>query len=181
MSRVHSLAALAAPMAMAAARTRLGNFLRLSHMPRSRVLLRLGLVAAFMCGGYLGVLLGMPTPEPAPAAPVVLASLASVDEPPLRAPVLVQPLPPIPVEIAKPPTPAPPSADIQTISNGEVLEVQAWLKAFGFDPGPLDGMRGPQTVAAVKRYQAARQKEETGLLDQSLLREVRQQAGHPGR
>lgn len=55
--------------------------------------------------------------------------------------------------------------------------MQAWLKAFGFDPGPLDGVPGSRTLAAVKRYQAARQTEETGLLDRSLLRQVRKQAG----
>ncbi len=55
--------------------------------------------------------------------------------------------------------------------------MQAWLKAFGFDPGPLDGVPGSRTLAAVKRYQAARQTEETGLLDRSLLRQVRRQAG----
>ena len=55
--------------------------------------------------------------------------------------------------------------------------MQAWLKAFGFDPGPIDGSPGSRTKAAVKRYQAARQTEETGLLDRSLLRKVRKDAG----
>jgi len=41
-----------------------------------------------------------------------------------------------------------------------VRETQAWLKAFGFDPGPLDGLPGSRTMAAVKRYQATRQAEE---------------------
>jgi hypothetical protein len=37
-----------------------------------------------------------------------------------------------------------------------VLEIQRRLAALGFDPGPLDGVRGPRTVAAVRAFQAAR-------------------------
>ncbi|MCB2224176.1 MAG: peptidoglycan-binding protein [Actinobacteria bacterium] len=34
-----------------------------------------------------------------------------------------------------------------------VREIQAVLEAAGFDPGPVDGVYGPKTVAAVKAYQ----------------------------
>jgi peptidoglycan hydrolase-like protein with peptidoglycan-binding domain len=64
------------------------------------------------------------------------------------------------------------------LSNDEVREMQAWLKAFGYDPGPIDGYAGARTTAAVKRYQAARGTQETGQLDRPLLRQVRRQAGH---
>lgn len=64
------------------------------------------------------------------------------------------------------------------LTNDEVREMQAWLKAFGFDPGPIDGYPGARTAAAVKRYQSARRAEETGVLDRSLLRKVRREAGH---
>lgn len=37
----------------------------------------------------------------------------------------------------------------------KVKEMQKMLKAAGFDPGPLDGLFGPRTEAAVKRYQKA--------------------------
>ena len=72
-------------------------------------------------------------------------------------------------------TEVPPSAQLR---SDEVRETQAWLKVLGFDPGPIDGSRGPQTSAAVKRYQAARHREETGELDRSLLQQVRQEVGH---
>jgi hypothetical protein len=68
--------------------------------------------------------------------------------------------------------------DGPSLSIDEVRETQAWLKAFGFDPGPLDGLRGTLTAAAVKRYQAARHSEETGMLDRALLRQIRREAGH---
>lgn len=35
------------------------------------------------------------------------------------------------------------------------LELQRRLAARGFNPGPLDGVRGRRTIAAVKRFQAA--------------------------
>ena len=37
-----------------------------------------------------------------------------------------------------------------------VLEIQRRLAALGFDPGPLDGVWGRRTIAAVKAFQAAR-------------------------
>jgi uncharacterized protein (TIGR02594 family) len=38
----------------------------------------------------------------------------------------------------------------------QILEVQRRLKALGFDPGPLDGDWGRQTMAAVRAYQEDR-------------------------
>ena len=34
-------------------------------------------------------------------------------------------------------------------------EIQLALQAKGFDPGPIDGVRGRMTIAAVKAFQAA--------------------------
>lgn len=67
---------------------------------------------------------------------------------------------------------------VVALTNDEVREMQAWLKAFGFDPGPIDGYAGARTKAAIRRYQAAKRAEETGELDRSLLRQVRRDAGH---
>lgn len=36
-----------------------------------------------------------------------------------------------------------------------VLDIQRRLKALGFDPGPLDGVWGPKTRAAVRSFQSA--------------------------
>jgi peptidoglycan hydrolase-like protein with peptidoglycan-binding domain len=36
------------------------------------------------------------------------------------------------------------------------LEVQRRLKALGYDPGPLDGIRGRLTIRAVKAFQSDR-------------------------
>lgn len=39
------------------------------------------------------------------------------------------------------------------IDRNLILEVQQALKAKGFDPGPLDGVMGPQTREALQRFQ----------------------------
>lgn len=155
------------------------------------------LVAILLVGGYLIGRVSAPGCTPL-ASSVCTAAEAQSAPPSTTAPsepqtvVVLATLPPLPPISAIPSTSAvappavaetipalperKPGADILT--NDEVRETQAWLKAFGFDPGPIDGYAGARTTAAVKRYQAARGTEETGQLDRTLLRQVRRQAGH---
>ena len=70
-----------------------------------------------------------------------------------------------------------PAVDSQPLNADEVREAQAWLNAFGFSSGPVDGLAGPQTMAAVKRYRIARQLDEEGGLDRPVLKHMRQQSG----
>ena len=70
-----------------------------------------------------------------------------------------------------------PVVDNQPLTVDEVREAQAWLNAFGFSSGPVDGLAGPQTMAAVKRYRIARQMDDEGGLDRSVLKQMRQQSG----
>jgi peptidoglycan hydrolase-like protein with peptidoglycan-binding domain len=65
------------------------------------------------------------------------------------------------------------------LSRDQVWEVQAWLKAFKLDPGPIDGIAGPRTYAAVKQFEAAHQRPETGNLDYGLLGALRTESGQP--
>jgi len=167
-----------------------------------RMLSQLVLVAALFVGGYLIGHFSAPNCGPAPdancieaqaptpVAPTPVASAPVASAPVASAPVASAPLaptPPVPTppvapsvsapEVIKPSPPSAPTGGARPLSNDEVRETQAWLKAFGFDPGPLDGLPGSRTMAAVKRYQATRQAEETGLLSRSLLRQVRKDAG----
>jgi Putative peptidoglycan binding domain len=71
-----------------------------------------------------------------------------------------------------------PVSEALPLTADEVREAQAWLNAFGFSPGAIDGLPGPQTMAAVKRYRIARDMEEPGGLDQAVLKQMRQQSGH---
>jgi len=48
-----------------------------------------------------------------------------------------------------------------------VRQAQERLKAAGFDPGPIDGIPGPQSEAALRQYQAAHGFPVTGKLDEA--------------
>jgi peptidoglycan hydrolase-like protein with peptidoglycan-binding domain len=50
-----------------------------------------------------------------------------------------------------------------------VREAQQALKDKGHDPGPIDGMWGPQTQAAVKEFQEKEKLQASGRLDQRTL------------
>lgn len=83
--------------------------------------------------------------------------------------------------------PAPPPAlpaprDRGRLSAGEVREVQARLAILGFNPGPADGAAGPQTSAAVRRFEEATGRPSTGAVDRETWTQLRsgpslQQAG----
>jgi hypothetical protein len=156
-----------------------------------RILFRITFMAALFLGGYLtgrfAILdrattadanANQATAEPAPPeppSPLVWVSQVTAVLPETsaaRAPLSV-------VDTPKPVSA--PIRDARPLNSDEVREVQAWLNAFGFDAGSLDGFAGPQTTAAVKRYRAARQMEETGTLDRSVLQQVRQQVGQSSR
>lgn len=51
-----------------------------------------------------------------------------------------------------------------------VLDIQRRLYELGFDPGPQDGIRGRQTIAAVKRYQATYRLGVDGIVGPQTLR-----------
>lgn len=48
-----------------------------------------------------------------------------------------------------------PAKQAVVVADDILKNYQAKLKRLGFDPGPLDGRRGPKTTAAVKRFQTA--------------------------
>ena len=49
--------------------------------------------------------------------------------------------------------------------NAQVRQAQEALKSQGQDPGPVDGMMGPQTKQALREYQKAQNLKVTGRLD----------------
>lgn len=57
--------------------------------------------------------------------------------------------------------------DSDQLSREEVRKAQQALKAEGFDPGPLDGIVGPLTRTAVRRFQKLNRIRVTGTLDRS--------------
>jgi hypothetical protein len=77
-----------------------------------------------------------PSPAAAPPTTTVATTTAQTTIAPIAAP-------------ASTPDPSP-------LSSNEVREMQSKLKAAGFDPGPIDGVVGPLTTGAARRYGEAR-------------------------
>jgi len=127
-----------------------------------------------------------PPGRPVHVAPVQVAAAAEVVPPPAPAPVaqLAPTAPPAPASVAQPvvqpsgvaelPVPPPPPAPKQpALQRDEVREIQARLRAFGFDPGPIDGDPGRRTEAAVARYRQERGLAQNGTADRELLEQLR--------
>jgi N-acetylmuramoyl-L-alanine amidase len=53
--------------------------------------------------------------------------------------------------------------------DGGVSGVQARLANLGFAPGPIDGVFGPRTEAAIREFQRAKKLDETGRVDDALI------------
>ncbi|NKN32767.1 hypothetical protein HF203_05985 [Marichromatium bheemlicum] len=59
--------------------------------------------------------------------------------------------------------------DAPELSNALVRRVQRWLVAHGFDPGPIDGLIGPRTRAAIRAFERAQGQPARGAIDFVLL------------
>lgn len=138
-----------------------------------------------------------PSPKAPPVRPPAGAAAPTPIAPPTPlAPATAQavPLPPPAAAPAAAPTaaataeqavlPSSPSPIVETaalpsdlepppLHQNEVREVQSRLRSFGFNPGPIDGVAGTMTQAAVTSYQQSRDLQQTGLLDRELLEQLR--------
>jgi murein L,D-transpeptidase YcbB/YkuD len=61
------------------------------------------------------------------------------------------------------------SASAASASDSTVRDAQAALNSQGYDAGAVDGQWGPNTRAAVRRFQAERGLAQTGTLDSATL------------
>jgi peptidoglycan hydrolase-like protein with peptidoglycan-binding domain len=57
-------------------------------------------------------------------------------------------------------------------TKAQIRHAQEQLKVAGFEPGPADGVAGPQTLQAIRKYQAANGFPITGLFDDKTLRSL---------
>lgn len=97
-----------------------------------------------------------PRPEVAEAKPAPMAAPAPT---------------PAPAPAAAPVAPAPAvAAPARTLSKDEVKELQGKLGAAGFTVGPIDGIVGPQTQAALRRYAQSRNLAKPDATQETLLR-----------
>jgi hypothetical protein len=114
--------------------------------------------------------LSVPDPEPAPTAQSSPAAQSPTTVMPVSAKAMASSLVAASRSAAKPPTPiarpiaaatVPATASVKAgvsipLNSSEARELQGRLKATGFDPGPIDGIVGPLTTDAARRYGAAR-------------------------
>jgi peptidoglycan hydrolase-like protein with peptidoglycan-binding domain len=59
------------------------------------------------------------------------------------------------------------------LTSGDIQIAQARLQAFGFDPGPIDGLFTTQTQAAVRAFQRRYGLTVSGLLDRQTREELK--------
>jgi peptidoglycan hydrolase-like protein with peptidoglycan-binding domain len=59
------------------------------------------------------------------------------------------------------------------LTSGDIQIAQARLQAFGFDPGPIDGLFTAQTQAAVRAFQRRYGLTVSGLLDRPTREELK--------
>ena len=112
-------------------------------------------------------------PDPAPAEPapsVEVASVAAPADPAQETPSSSAEPVPVPPPVA--PTAVRPSE--AALQRHDVREIQAKLRSFGFDPGPVDGIAGRTTEGAVLHYQQKRDLPQTAKVDRQLLEQLRQ-------
>jgi peptidoglycan hydrolase-like protein with peptidoglycan-binding domain len=58
-----------------------------------------------------------------------------------------------------------PSPVTTTGAQAQAMAMQQALKDKGFDPGPMDGIVGPRTTAALREYQKSEKLAMTGKMD----------------
>lgn len=102
------------------------------------------------------------------AALVALMLMAALGPKPEKAPSKPENAFPV---VPSSPAQAPPVRRSLTVE--EVREVQTLLRDLGFDPGGADGIVGPNTIAAVKRYEPSRGWPASGEIDLRLLDSLR--------
>jgi hypothetical protein len=106
----------------------------------------------------------------------VTQAASPIELPPPARPVVAEAKPaPAPAPAVAPVAPAPPAAaavvlPAQPLSKDEVRELQDKLGAAGFTVGPIDGVLGPQTQAALRRYAQSRSLAKPDATQETLLR-----------
>lgn len=69
---------------------------------------------------------------------------------------------------------APPVASTP-VTRPQIAEIQRLLTEHGYDPGPIDGLLGRRTTAAIEQYQRDRGLARTGMASRELLAHMRAQ------
>lgn len=143
------------------------------------VLLLVAAIAAVSAGVY-SFLQGAVAPPPRESHKVERVPAATV-----QPPTVTRPAPSI-AAIVPPPADAAPvsAADLvpptpvvsQPLDARGISELQTRLSRLGFSPGSIDGIAGPMTAAAIKRYQQSRGRPVAAAVDDDLLDQLRKES-----
>ena len=87
--------------------------------------------------------------------------------------------------VVTPPTETPPAANLTAVQTEAALrltrtqrtEIQKQLTAIGYDAGVADGLWGSRTRAALKAWQKANRREQTGYITSAQVKLIASQAG----
>jgi len=138
--------------------------------------------AALIAGVIVAVAALWRSPSQVPVAeskvPAVPASTSPAPAPAQEASPPAAPAPPVIV----PPQPVAVTPQIDgnaPLTPGEARDLQTRLKALGFDPGDIDGIPGPQTAAAIRRFEASRLLTPTGSVDRRTLQRLKEAGPAP--
>lgn len=104
-------------------------------------------------------------PQPAPRPRDPIAELLTSAPPPSRS-ANTAPVPPAPIPQTQP-------------AGSQLLAVQRRLSEYGYGPVPLNGVDGPETRAAIERFERSRGLPATGKMSDKLVRELTSMAGKP--
>ena len=143
------------------------------------------LIVALLAGyfSFRGGPASPPAPPPAPPKEARIVAPPPPTDPALPTTKDFPVPPPAPAE-AKPevaPPPPPPAeeqppAKLAPLDRKGVQEIQTRLQAMGINPGPIDGVAGPLTQGAARRYQATKGRPENGNVDSALLQRLRSES-----
>ena len=100
-----------------------------------------------------------------------LAGCAGAPEAPSPTPPPQQPTRPQPAPAAQPRAPQPePGVNVEGMT---VFEMQERLNELGYKLGTVDGVAGPRTVEALKKFQSDNKLSPTGTIDADTIKKLR--------
>lgn len=113
-----------------------------------------------------------PAPPPAVATPAV--STPAFAPPVISNPKIVPP-PPDPASSPSVGSSVPKTTVSSPLDAKGISELQTRLGRLGFSPGTIDGVAGPLTAAALRRFQQSRGLPQTGNADTGTLEQLRKE------
>jgi len=104
---------------------------------------------------------------------LILAGCAGAPETPTAPPRAAPPPQPVRPQPAPPVAPRPPADTGVSVEGMTVFEMQERLNELGYKLGAVDGVSGPRTIDALKKFQSDNKLPPTGVIDAETIRKLR--------